>query len=205
MPFCLKCGYSYEFGIDKCPKCGTELPNIKSKEKITNKESDLEPKKKIENLTAIPVATIGKRISAGIVDLIIGVVLIFFVIRIVFFRYMLRKAVIRGVLSVVIIYVISALYFILRDSLKGKSIGKLILGLTVVNLERGRPADLADSILRNSVLGIIIVPAIGWIIFFILIVIITIQISLGKEQRIGDRFAHTKVIEDRYLHNILIP
>ncbi|MFW6129865.1 MAG: RDD family protein [Atribacterota bacterium] len=205
MPYCRKCGFSNKFGINKCPKCGTKLPKLEfSKKGKDISESATKSKKENKELSSIPAVAIPKRITAGVVDLLIGIGIVIFIMRVFVFRYILRKALIRGFLSVIIIYALSALYFLLRDSLKGKSIGKLILGLTVVNLERRKPADLADSILRNSLLGMIIIPVVGWIIFAIITAIITVQISLGREQRIGDGFAHTKVIEDKYLDNIYL-
>jgi len=202
MPYCSNCGFLYKLGTDKCPKCETQLPKLESYKKGKNSsESAIESKKEPSSTPAAPIA---KRISAGVIDFIIGIGLMIFIIRIVIFQYIFRRALVKGFLSFIIIYALSALYFLLRDSLKGKSIGKLIFALTAINLERGRPADLADSILRNSILAILIVPVIGWITFVIFAAIITIQISLGKEQRIGDGFAHTKVIEDKYLENIFI-
>ncbi len=199
MPYCSQCGYLYKFGINKCPKCETDLKKISSPGKRNINQSDSGMEKKDKSVT--PVAPIAKRISAGLIDLLIGIGLMYFIIRIVIFRYVLRKALVSGILSVFIIYVLSALYFLLRDSLKGKSFGKLILALTVINVERQKPADFADSMLRNSVLAVIIIPFIGWIIFCVVLLIIIIQILSGKQQRIGDHFAHTKVIEDKFLNN----
>ncbi len=203
MPYCSQCGHLYKFGIKKCPKCRTDLQKISrpGKSNINQSDSVMEKKEK-KDKSETPVAPIAKRISAGAIDLIIGIGFMYFIIRIVIFRYVLRKALVRGILSVIIVYALSALYFLLRDSLRGKSFGKLILALTVINIERQKPADLADSILRNSILAVIIIPFIGWIIFCFVLLIMIIQIFLGKEQRIGDRFAHTKVIEDKFLNNL---
>lgn len=202
MPYCSYCGSSYKLGIDKCPKCGEDLPKLNSVAEGNNSSELLKKNYQEIDFAKVPVAGIAKRLAAGGVDLFIGIVLMIFIIRIVLFRYILRRAFIKGFLAFVIIYALSAVYFLLRDSLKGKSVGKLICSLTVVNLERKKPADLADSILRNSMLAIIVIPVFGWIIFSILSIIIIVQISVGKEQRIGDRFANTRVIEDRFMGNI---
>jgi len=202
MPFCSSCGSAYEFGINHCPKCGHELPKLNSI--LENNKSKELPKGEEKDLTAIPVAQAAKRISAGVVDIIIGIGLLLFVIRIILFRLILRRAFIRGFFTSLVIYAIfAAAYFLFRDSLKGKSIGKLLFGLTVINVERKRPADIADSLLRNAIFAFIVVPFAGWIIFILLSGLISLQIFMGKEQRIGDKFAHTKVIEDRYLENVL--
>ncbi|GAF99437.1 unnamed protein product, partial [marine sediment metagenome] len=179
MPFCDKCGFSYELGENKCPKCGEYLPKFDIEEKNFRSKSESIKQKKSDT---IPVASIEKRLIAGAFDIIIGIGLMFFIIRIVIFRFIFRRALVKGLFAVLIVYTLSAIYFLLRDSLKGKSFGKMIFGLTVVNIERNKEADLADSMLRNAILAIIIVPVIGWIIFAICTVIIVIQIGMGKEQ-----------------------
>lgn len=200
MPFCTKCGSSYELGTENCPKCGEYLPRIKTEERKAKPTSRSTLSK---NTEMIPVASMEKRLFAGAFDLIIGIGLMFFIIRIVIFRFVFSRALVKGLFAVALVYTLSAIYFLLRDSLKGKSFGKMVFGITAVNLERNKEADLADSMLRNAILAIIIVPVIGWIIFAICTVIIVIQIGMGKEQRIGDSFAKTKVIEDKYLETFL--
>jgi len=197
MPYCSNCGSPYKFGKEKCSNCGAELPKADSFRKLNVQSTSVENIQKDSKV--IPVASIAKRISAGIVDLLVGIGLISFIMLVVVFRLLARRFLIRGLFAFIIIYFLSSLYFLFRDSLRGKSIGKLIFALTAINTERIKPADLADSILRNSVLGIIAIPIIGWAIFLIIAIIILVQISIGKEQRIGDVFAHTKVIEDKYL------
>lgn len=192
MPYCSKCGFKYIHGSELCSKCGERLPTtiIEIREKC----------KPSPNTIVIPAASREKRLFAGAFDLIIGIGIMFFIIRIVIFRFIIRRAVLKGMFVIILVYVLSALYFLLRDSLKGKSFGKMIFGITAVNLERKKETDLADSMLRNAVLALIIVPVIGWILFIIFTTIITIQIGLGNEQRIGDAFAKTTVIDDKNLN-----
>jgi len=45
-----------------------------------------------------------------------------------------------------------AAYLLLRDTIKGQSIGKFFLGLVVISLETGRASSLAGSIRRNLLL-----------------------------------------------------
>jgi len=202
MPFCTNCGSSYEIGTQKCTKCGENLPRLNSLRKENISTDIFKKKNKTDDLKKTPAAGISKRLTAGGIDLFVGIAVMFFIVRIVLYRFLMRRAIIKGILASLIIYALSAAYFLLRDSLKGKSLGKLICSLTVVNLERNRPADIADSILRNCMFAIIVIPIIGWIIFGILSIFIIVQISMGKEQRVGDKFAKTKVIEDRYIENI---
>ena len=197
MPFCIKCGSSYDIGSKKCSLCGETLPNndIENKSQKTNEETHNNGKSR-----SIPSASISKRLLAGILDIFIGIGSMVFIIYFVLIRFFAKKALFRGYLAIIIIYALAGLYILVRDCLKGKSFGKMIFGLTTVNIEKRKEADLGDSILRNAILASIVVPVIGWIVFIISSVIIAIQIGTGKEQRIGDAFAKTKVIEDKFLN-----
>jgi uncharacterized RDD family membrane protein YckC len=201
MPYCVKCGKNYEIGEKYCSHCGAEVYREEYKANHYEINSDSVKEQNLSKLGDLPAAKIGLRLGAGFIDVVIGTVLIFIIIRIIFFRLILNRAFIRGFISVLIIYAISALYFLLRDGLQGKSIGKLIFGLTTVNIEDNKPADISDSLLRNSILAIIVIPIVGWIAFLLISTVIAVQISLGKKQRLGDRFANTLVIEDKYFEN----
>jgi len=82
-----------------------------------------------------------------------------------------------------------ALYMLLRDAVRGQSLGKLVFGLVVISLETGRPATLKNSVQRNVLLLIpgANVPA---------IVLEAITMTRDTQgQRLGDRLAHTQVVE----------
>ena len=49
-----------------------------------------------------------------------------------------------------------AFYLLLRDAVGGQSIGKIMMGLTVIRVETGKPCRAIDSIRRNALL---LVPA----------------------------------------------
>jgi hypothetical protein len=82
-----------------------------------------------------------------------------------------------------------------------KKPGKAISCLVAVNIKESKAADIADSILRNWFMFVVILPpAIGMFslgrgIFSIFALIILIQILTGKNQRIGEKMANTKVVE----------
>lgn len=91
----------------------------------------------------------------------------------------------------------------LRDSLGGKSFGKMFMGISVVSLARLRPASIGDSLLRNSVFLVGLIPFAGVAAILILNAIMALQILSGKAQRLGDRFANTMVIDDSNLNDFI--
>ncbi len=84
---------------------------------------------------------------------------------------------------------IAAAYLLLRDSVRGQSIGKLLLGLVVINLETGRPCTLKDSVWRN---GVFLVPGANAVA--VCLEPITL-IRHPQGQRLGDVLAQTQVVE----------
>jgi uncharacterized membrane protein len=112
--------------------------------------------------------------------------------------------------------IIGALYMLLRDALpiealEYKSIGKKLLKLSVVNIEKpASKIDYAASAKRNWMFALVpimfffvFIPIIGWIIdiligiaVFILTIIEIVKIfSDEKGIRLGDKMAGTMVIE----------
>lgn len=79
----------------------------------------------------------------------------------------------------------AATYFIFSDALpQGKSIGKLVLGMSTINKSTGKSCTLWRAFLRN-----ILSPIIGTIDALFI---------LGKgRQRIGDKLANTIVVLDK--------
>ncbi len=98
-------------------------------------------------------------------------------------------------------WIIGTVYILLRDGLfGGESLGKKILGLKTINLEKNQNANFVDSILRNLTLAfayiLMLIPVIGWIAAPIIIIIEALFIlSDEKGIRFGDRLANTQVIE----------
>lgn len=80
-------------------------------------------------------------------------------------------------------------YLLLRDAMRGQSIGKVVFGLVVISLETGRPASLATSVRRNALL---LLPGANVVAIFLESVTI-LQDPQG--QRLGDRLAQTQVVE----------
>jgi uncharacterized RDD family membrane protein YckC len=100
-----------------------------------------------------------------------------------------------------------ALFYIgVSDSLsKGQSVGKKIIGFSVISLEDGKPCSLKQSIIRNLPIlipmGFAIIPLWGWIICCILTIpLILLEVyllfKLDSGHRLGDVMADTTVIAD---------
>lgn len=75
--------------------------------------------------------------------------------------------------------------FLIKDGFDGQSIGKKLMGVTVIREDKGDSADFPDSFKRNLPL---LIP------FMFLI----IACRLEKGKRIGDGWAKTKVIWNKY-------
>jgi uncharacterized RDD family membrane protein YckC len=84
---------------------------------------------------------------------------------------------------------LSAGYLLLRDAVGGRSIGKLVLGLIVIDLQSGRPTSWFGSAQRNIVL---LLP--GANVAAVFLEGRTILVD-PQGQRLGDRLAQTQVVE----------
>ncbi len=98
-------------------------------------------------------------------------------------------AVLSATTGVVLYLGLSAGYLLLRDAIAGQSIGKLLLGLVVIDLETGRPTSWSGSVKRNLVL---VLP--GANVAAVFLEGRTILVD-PQGQRLGDRFAQTQVVE----------
>ena len=84
---------------------------------------------------------------------------------------------------------IGAACILLRDAVCGRSLGKFLLGLTVVSLETGRPGSARDSVSRNL---IFLLPGANVAAVFLE------ARTLSRDQqglRLGDRLAMTQVVD----------
>ncbi len=175
MPFCNQCGKEFEIGEETCSKCGAVLPGPPKQM----------PKLEIKDLAAPKL----KRFVAGSIDILI-VLLIFF--SLFFYRRLIIALVLRRGIALFIPH----LYLLLKDSIEGKSIGKLIVGILVFNEKEKKAAGILDSIIRNWYLAI---PFVGPTIFAL---VIGIQVLTGTK-RLGDKGAGTIVVTDSDYQRII--
>ncbi len=83
------------------------------------------------------------------------------------------------------------IYFIFKDGADGSSLGKRIMGLTVVNAATYLPISYGNSFLRNLLYCIPLVNAIVFLIDIIMVM------SSSDSKRIGDQMAGTIVVEKK--------
>ena len=87
----------------------------------------------------------------------------------------------------VLYLVAGTLYVLLRDAL-GRSLGKFMTGLMVINHETGLPCTLADSVRRNF---LFLLPGANVVAVFLETVTI---VRDPRGHRLGDRLAQTQVV-----------
>jgi hypothetical protein len=118
-------------------------------------------------------ADVGKRFSAALVD---GLVVI---------TLSLGYWTARSPLSLAV----GAGYLLLRDAIGGQSVGKVLFGLVVIDLMTGRAASVSGSARRNLLL---LLPGANVVAIFL-----EARTIAGDPhgQRLGDRLAHTQVVE----------
>jgi uncharacterized RDD family membrane protein YckC len=80
-------------------------------------------------------------------------------------------------------------YLLLRDAIRGQSVGKLLLGLVVISLETGSASSLAGSVRRNLLL---LLPGANIVAIFLEAATL---VRDPQGQRLGDRLAQTQVVE----------
>jgi len=169
MPFCNQCGNEYSIGEERCSKCGSVLPKIPQQSPMTEVTGFSNPKL--------------KRFVAGLIDISVA-------LGIFFALFFSRRLIIALLLRRGFALVIPHLYLLLKDSIEGKSIGKLLIGIMVYNEKEKKAGGLLDSIIRNWYLAI---PILGPTLIAL---VIGSQILSGKNKRLGDEGAGTIVITD---------
>lgn len=95
-----------------------------------------------------------------------------------------------------VIIVITIAYFIYMESSRSQTIGKMALDIIVIR-EDLQPITMDDSIKRNIVRVLYSIPTV-----FALIYLIDGLLIYGDEQRIGDKFANTFVVDKNFVDYI---
>lgn len=122
----------------------------------------------------------GKRFLAAIVDLIVIPLILGFGAGLLLFA---APVLVRNV----ILIVVNIGWMTIKDLLgQGAAPGKMMAGLKVINVETGQKISVAQAIIRNILLIIPFVLVIGYIIEIIML--------LAKGERLGDKWAKTKVV-----------
>lgn len=83
-------------------------------------------------------------------------------------------------------FLITMVYFITFEGTRGTTLGKMALGLRVVN-QSGAPITMTESVIRNLMRIVDFLP------FAYIVGAITVWVT-GSNQRLGDMVAHTYVV-----------
>lgn len=134
-----------------------------------------------------PIATIGQRFWALIIDLVL-VSVVTFIIWVVLALITLQFG--RIEVYEVGVLVLSILYFILFESMDGQTIGKKILHIKVVSAETMKKPELGAVIIRNVMRVVDAFPPNFYIIGFL------VAILNDRRQRAGDMLAKTLVVQE---------
>lgn len=84
---------------------------------------------------------------------------------------------------------LGAVYLLLRDAVAGRSVGKFLCGLVVIDLKTGRPCGWGASINRNALW---LLPGANVVAVFLEAATI---VRDPQGQRLGDRLAWTQVVD----------
>jgi protein-S-isoprenylcysteine O-methyltransferase Ste14 len=103
--------------------------------------------------TTMERASATRRVMAWVIDF-----LVLFFVAIQLETLLLPQ--LTEAIAYVLLGVVAMGYFFLKDSVRGRSIGKLLTGVQVIDVESGRPLQIRRSIERNAVVVILIVLAV---------------------------------------------
>ena len=118
-------------------------------------------------------AEIGKRLLAAMIDCLLVATTLILYRQSEFLLYLF----------------LGALYLLLRDAIAGRSVGKFLCGLVVIDLKTGRPCGRSASINRNALL---LLPGANVVAVFLETATI---VRDPQGQRLGDRLAWTQVVD----------
>ena len=203
--YCPKCGVENQENDNFCVYCGEELGNRNFKSRNTGENENINKNNtfkgeiksnysgSFEN-NEFRLASLGSRILAYLVDMIVLIVLIaiftvpIFVIQYMYFTY---DEPLFELFANLVGFLMVFGYFILMEGPlgKGRTIGKMVLKLRVVKEKDGSRIGFGKSAIRNF-LRIID----GFFLYLIGMLLIS---RSEKNQRLGDSVAKTIVITEK--------
>lgn len=202
MPFCPFCYASVDQGSDYCLNCGKKLPDQQGVPPEPTLGWDTPPSeyptRSTQPITFRP-RIYHPNLKAPLINRCIALVTDYFLYYIsVFLIYFLLGGTLEGwkinpqnlaliVFQVIIIYGVAAPYLCFKDGIReGRSLGKGMIGLRVVDFASGMPASKYQSCVRNCLCC-----------WFDLYCCFFIALVDRNGRRIGDYIAGTVVILDR--------
>jgi len=185
MPFCPRCGAEVDATAVFCPKCGAQLGSQAAS-----------PRSGLDTLTKESAAQ-GywlERLFAFIVDYIVVWIAVVILSLLVFLPSMFAAPFSVGNIAGVFagLGVFSALsglllvvYFVLADATYGRTLGKSLFHLKVVNDSGGAPT-IGQSFIRN-------ISKVYWVLL-LLDVIVGLALDFDYKKKYSDKFAKTSVL-----------
>jgi uncharacterized RDD family membrane protein YckC len=186
MVFCPKCGKEVAAEAKFCANCGAVLQATPT----------VTPAPSSGYAPPSPLADLGSRIVAGIVDYIIIAIVAVVLAIILFIPSMIAGAMMGGSLSgwfggffgiIGVMWLLWIVYFTYFEGTSGQTIGKKFVKIKVVK-EDGSRCDFGSALLRN------ILRIIDHLPFLYLLGIVLIA-ATEKRQRLGDMLAKTLVVK----------
>lgn len=169
MPFCIVCGHQYSSDVTACPSCNRPVPVTTAPTRTT---VTVEGGQRAIKL---------RRFIAGTIDVLLLILLMYALLRIK--RYAAMLLVKRATW-----FIVPSVYFLARDVVFGRSIGKVVMGIKVTEDVTGQRPSLMQLIGRNIIFA---VPLIGPTVF---VAIAAFQIVTGARVRFGEDVSGTKVV-----------
>jgi uncharacterized RDD family membrane protein YckC len=93
---------------------------------------------------------------------------------------------------------LGGILFCMRDAIGGRSPGKLLCGLRVVDASTGQPISVGKSVARNWMFTLGAVPLVGPLASLVILIVENYKVAGGY--RMGDRMAGTRVVWLKHAH-----
>ena len=164
----------------------TEQPVGDQSGQQTASNTDVQKVRLIQHVSH-PIATMGQRFWAFLIDIIIVTVVVAIVLLVL---ALLTLQFGRLEIFTSAVLALSIVYFIVFESFDGQTIGKKVLHIKVVSLETMKKPDIIATVVRNVMRIIDSFPPNLYIIGFI------VAILTERHQRLGDILARTIVVRE---------
>ncbi|MGB3764269.1 MAG: RDD family protein [Ornithinimicrobium sp.] len=138
----------------------------------------------------LPAANIGLRICSGLIDLLITVALLFLGIWLVSGTAVVADvALLQALVTIALVGALVGIPITLETLLRGRTVGKLAMGLRTVRDDAG-PIGFRHAVIRGLMMFVEV-----WLTLGVLAAVVSVANAKGK--RLGDYLAGTYVVRDR--------
>lgn len=197
---CPNCTAPLTADISHCPTCGVSLqttPIPHTWSQSATPDDQLRVDDLLYNSDVYPRANLGRRIAAHVIDtLVLGVL---FVPAILLGTTVMpddRNNTSIGLgIAYFISFVMPFVYFFIKDGLfRGRSLGKMAMGLMIVDVANQMPCGVVKALGRNLITIVMAFVPLGGIVDVVLI------LTDPEARRLGDRVCRTQVVPQNAYH-----